>query len=141
MSSEPSPPALPSRCPTCGATVRSDVAWCTQCYSALLPEPDEPQPGRHARRDDEGRVDAGQDHQPPCDADRAVAPGEPADPAEVERLAAQMLAQLAAQPDELRGLTSRLPATAATRGLAVAAVILVGSAVVLALMFVVGSVL
>jgi hypothetical protein len=129
--------------------VRSDVSWCTQCYSALLPEPDgRPQP---EDRDDAGpddaatgdiRPDAEQEQLPGHEREgRQGRPGEPVDQAEVERLAAQMLAQLADQPDELRGLTSRLPATAATRGLAVAAVILVGSAVVLALMFVVGSVL
>jgi hypothetical protein len=117
-------PALPSTCPACGATVRSDVSWCTQCYTSLLSEPDVP---------------------PPHEVEDEVRPDVPqatsADPDEVERLAAQMLAQLAAQPDELHSLTSRLPSSPATRALAVAAVIVVGSALVLLLMFVVGAAL
>jgi hypothetical protein len=124
MGSEAGGPALPSTCPTCGATVRSDVSWCTQCYTPLLPEPDEPPT-----------------HDVEDDALPDVPQATSADPAEVERLAAQMLAQLAAQPDELHSLTSRLPSTAATRALAVAAVIVVGSALVLLLMFVVGTAL
>jgi hypothetical protein len=124
MGSETDGPALPSTCPTCGATVRSNVSWCTQCYTPLLAEPDVP---------------------PPHEVEDDVRPDLPqatsADPAEVERLAAQMLAQLAAQPDELHSLTSRLPSTAATRALAVATVIVVGSALVLLLMFLVGTVL
>jgi hypothetical protein len=130
VSSEAGGPTLPSTCPACGATVRSDVTWCTQCYTPLLPDPVEPaQPGGEAGKEveDEVRPDA--------------QPGTKADPAEVERLAAQMLAELAATPDELHGLTSRLPSTAATRALAVAAVIVVGSALVLLLMFLVGTAL
>lgn len=129
MTSEPSHPTLPSTCPSCGATVRSDVSWCTQCYAPLLQEPDaQPSQDEQAR----GMPDE----------DRSLAePEHPVDAAEVDRLAAQMLAQLAAQPDELRGLTSRLPSAAATRALAVAAVIVVGSGLVLAVMFVVGSAL
>jgi len=129
---------LPSRCPACGATVRSDVAWCTQCYTSLLPAPDAPPPPEDLE------VDAPAEARPdgPHDAhDRPGRPGGPTDPAEVERLAAQMLAQLAAAPDELHSLTSRLPSSTATRALAVAAVIVVGSALVLALMFVLGTAL
>jgi hypothetical protein len=134
MSSEARGPALPSTCPTCGATVRSDVAWCTQCYTPLLQEPDAPsqpgdQPGDQPGEAVEDEVRPG------------ARPATKADPAEVERLAAQMLAELAARPDELHALTSRLPSTAATRLLAVAAVIVVGSALVLLLMFLVGTAL
>jgi hypothetical protein len=130
MSSEAGGPALPPTCPACGATVRSDVSWCTQCYAPLLREPDEPpQPRRGSGEEVEADVRPG------------TQPGTKADPAEVERLAAQMLAQLAATPDELHGLTSRLPSTAATRALAVAGVIVVGSALVLLLMYLVGTAL
>jgi hypothetical protein len=130
VNSEAGGPALPSTCPTCGATVRSDVSWCTQCYTPLLPQPDEPpQPGGEPGEDVEDEARPG------------AQPGAKADPAEVERLAAQMLAELAATPDDLHGLTSHLPSTAATRALAVAAVIVVGSALVLLLMFLVGTAL
>ena len=129
MTSEPSRPTLPSTCPACGATVRTDVSWCTQCYTTLLQEPDEQPP-----QDEQAQ---GMPDEDPSLAE----PEHPVGAAEVDRLAAQMLAQLAAQPDELRGLTSRLPSTTATRALAVAAVIVVGSGLVLALMFIVGSAL
>jgi hypothetical protein len=130
VNSEAGGPALPSTCPTCGATVRSDVSWCTQCYTPLLPEPDEPPaPASEPAEEAEQHLRPG------------VQPGTKADPAEVERLAAQMLAELAATPDELHGLTSHLPSTAATRALAVAGVIVVGSALVLLLMFLVGTAL
>jgi hypothetical protein len=96
----------------------------------LLPQPDEPpQPGGEPGEDVEDEARPG------------AQPGAKADPAEVERLAAQMLAELAAAPDELHGLTSRLPSTAATRALAVAAVVVVGSVLVLLLMFLVGTAL
>jgi len=147
VTSEPSRSPLPPRCPTCGATVRSDVSWCTQCYSPLVQEPDERPQGDarvDARRDDALTGDVGPEAQQgrsQREREGRAGPSEPVDPAEVERLAAQMLAQLAAEPDDLHAVTSRLPSTRATRALAVAAVIVVGSALVLALMFVVGSAL
>jgi hypothetical protein len=134
MSSEAGGPALPSTCPTCGATVRSDVTWCTQCYTSLLAEPEQqPQPQRQPQGEPGTEVE---DQVPP-----GARPGTTADPAEVERLAAQMLAELAGRPDGLHGLASHLPSTTATRALAVAVVIVVGSALVLLLMFLVGTAL
>lgn len=35
--------AIPPRCPSCGALVRADAPWCTQCFFDLRPAP-EPQP-------------------------------------------------------------------------------------------------
>jgi hypothetical protein len=112
--------ALPPTCPACGANVRADVTWCTQCYAPLTAptvraeEPAEEQPA--------GPV-----------------PPQAADPDEVGRLADQMLAQLAAQRDELPGLVSRLPATPAARAVLVTVLVVVGAALVLLLMFVAGS--
>jgi hypothetical protein len=71
----------------------------------------------------------------------AAASGRTADPAEVERLAEQMLAKLAVERDDVHGLASRVPRTAGARALLVTLVIVVGSALVLLAMFVLGSVL
>ena len=62
------------------------------------------------------------------------------DPAEVDRLAEQMLAQLAAEREELPGLVSRMPTTPGARALLVTVVIVGGAALVLLLMFVLGSI-
>jgi hypothetical protein len=51
-----------------------------------------------------------------------------------------MLAQLAVERDQLTGLTSRLPSTPGGRAALVAAVILLGSGVILLLMFVLGAI-
>jgi hypothetical protein len=59
----------------------------------------------------------------------------------VERVAEQMLAQLAVDRDEVRGLASRLPDTPGARALLIALVILGVTAVIVLLMFLVGSLL
>jgi hypothetical protein len=107
--------ALPPTCPACGATVRADVSWCTQCYAPL-------------RQPRETAVDV------PEEA------GGTASSADAERLAEQMLAQLAVERDELTGLTSRLPSTPGGRAALVAAVILLGTGVILLLMYVLGAI-
>lgn len=130
--------AQPSICPACGASVRADVPWCTQCYAPLRPERAATPPGA-AEVDAASRtVDVGDpDTAGVVDATRpqegAAAPGE------VERLADQMLAELAAQRDDVHGLASRLPSTPTGRAAVVAVVALVGTALVLLLMFVLGS--
>jgi hypothetical protein len=118
----------PSKCPSCGATVRSDVAWCTQCYASLRPEK-------------EGPGDVAGPTTDPAEPRRTTDPVEPrraADPAEIERVAEQMLAELSVQQDEVRGLASRLPASPATRTLLVVGVIVVVTAVIVLLMFLIG---
>jgi hypothetical protein len=146
------PPAeQPPTCPSCGATVRADVPWCTQCYAPLRPE------GTVSPGDDlppadlTGAVDVGD----PDSADvRAAGSAEPAsgdvdatgapasrtaDPQELERVADQMLAELAGSRDEVRGLAARLPSTPAGRAALVAAVVVAGTALALIVMFVLGS--
>jgi hypothetical protein len=127
---------LPPACPSCGAAVRGDVSWCTQCYAPLR-EPARPPAG------DVGATAA--DAGPPPEALHDTEPtaarsGGTADPAEVERLAEQMLAKLAVERDDVHGLASRVPRTAGARALLVTLVIVVGSAIILLLMFVLGSV-
>ena len=132
--------ALPPTCPACGATVRADVSWCTQCYAPLR------QP-RDAVADVPGDVPDGSSVPQPVSnetlgqdrADAAVQGGT-ASRAEAEQLAEQMLAQLAVERDQLTGLTSRLPSTPGGRAALVAAVILLGSGVILLLMFVLGAI-
>jgi hypothetical protein len=142
---------LPSACPSCGAAVRGDVSWCTQCYAPLR---EEQKPTREPTGDvgptdlgptvvDPGPTAAGAGSRP--EAVRETPPatstsGRTADPAEVERLAEQMLAKLATERDDVHGLASRVPRTAGARALLVTLVIVVGSALVLLLMFVLGSV-
>jgi len=137
---------LPPACPSCGAAVRGDVSWCTQCYTPLR-EGQEPtceptgdvgptvvEPGSTA-------IDAGSRAEAVRESPPATAvSGRTADPAEVERLAEQMLAKLAVERDDVHGLASRVPRTAGARALLVTLVIVVGSALVLLLMFVLGSV-
>lgn len=131
---------LPEVCPSCGASVRSDVPWCTQCYASLRPPPDaesEPEP-RTSSAGDPGAEATRESGDP---ADDTLAGSRATDPAEVERVAEQMLAQLAVDRDEVRGLASRLPDTPGARALLIALVILGVTAVIVLLMFLVGSLL
>jgi hypothetical protein len=134
---EQSRDALPSTCPACGARVRAGAPWCTQCYAPLRPGAvDEPtSAGRPAGPDE--RAEDDEPVAPPRVADPATA----ADPAEVERVAAQMLAELAAGRDEVRGLSSRLPSSPGARAALVAVVIVVATALLLLVMLVLGSLL
>ena len=121
---EPTRGVLPAVCPACGATVRADVSWCTQCYAPLRPTEGDPE----------------QRPEVPVPT-RTADPANPADPAEVERLADQMLASLAAERDDLPGLASRLPTTPLARAALVTGVIAGGAALLVLLMFVLGSIL
>jgi hypothetical protein len=131
MNGEPPRDGLPATCPSCGATVRADVSWCTQCYAPLRAsqEPGDPQPEHPAA--DASTADA---------ASATTRPGRTADRAEVDRLAEQMLAQLAAERDDLPGLASRMPRTPGARAVLVTLVIVGGVALVLLLMFVLGTI-
>jgi hypothetical protein len=111
--------------------VRSDVPWCTQCYAALKPkEPEEP-----LARQAPAQVADGREGDEPArqGAHRTT------DPAQVERMAEQMLAELAATRDEVRGMASRLPSSRGARAALVAVVIVGVTAVIVLLMFVLGS--
>ena len=110
------------RCPACAATLRAGSDWCTLCYADLRPTPppapvpaaprtSAPAPrrarGKHARRD--------------------PAYEEPSsNPDEVEALANQMLAELAAA--ESKNLLGPIAGTVDTTGKR--AVLMVGGAVV-----------
>ncbi|HET8614056.1 MAG TPA: hypothetical protein VFL94_00925 [Actinomycetales bacterium] len=113
---------LPPDCPSCGATVRSDVPWCTQCYAPLRPRESSPQGGSDGVDDD-------------ATARRAQ------DPVEVERVAEQMLAELTASRSEVQGWAARLPSSPGTRMVLLAVVIVVVTALIVLLMFLVGSAL
>ncbi len=159
----------PSTCPSCGATVRADVPWCTQCYAELRPERTQP-PASVAPGDDQGPHDdqaraadlsepggagvhsthpaAPQVTDPyhldpratgPRHLDPSAAAAQVTGPQDVERLADQMLAELAGQRDEVQGLAARLPSTPAGRTALVAVVIVAGTALALLVMFVLGS--
>lgn len=137
MTEEPGT-AQPSTCPACGAGVRADVPWCTQCYAPLRPERTTPTQGAVEVDEASRTVDVGDpDSAGFVDATRPQAAS--AAPEEVERLADQMLAELAAQRDDVHGLVSRLPSTRGGRAALVTVVVLVGTALVLLLMFVLGS--
>lgn len=62
-----------------------------------------------------------------------------ADAREVDRLADQMLAELAAQRDDVHGLSARLPSSRGARAALVALVVAVGTALIVLAMFVLGS--
>jgi len=167
---EQQPQTTPSTCPSCGASVRADVPWCTQCYASLLPEqgggpgaaPDagptsgptagpavqhtgEPAVERDVERDvehgaepDIGRDEAGalSGVEPP--AGRAGLQSQEPSP-DVDRLADQMLARLAAERDEVQGLASRLPSSPGGRTVLVAVALVGLMALALLVMFVLGS--
>jgi hypothetical protein len=171
---EQQPQTTPSTCPSCGASVRADVPWCTQCYASLLPEqgggpgaaPDagpavqhtgepavepavqptgEPAVERDVERDvehgaepDIGRDEAGalSGVEPP--AGRAGPQSQEPSP-DVDRLADQMLARLAAERDEVQGLASRLPSSPGGRTVLVAVALVGLMALALLVMFVLGS--
>ena len=133
----PNPPR-PTHCPQCSAVVRGDVPWCLACYTPLVtapdPEPDpEPDPAPHL----EPPPEIEPRHSP--DADRAADADPPPGP-DVDALAEQLLAELAA-----RGATptwSRwLPSTGAGRASLIAALLAGCSAVLLSAMSLVGLVL
>jgi hypothetical protein len=133
--------ALPPNCPACGATVRGDVSWCTQCYAPLRRPPETVADVPERVADDSApRAPAWAEATGP-DGVRTTVQGGPASRADAERVAEQMLAQLSVERDELTGLTARLPSTKGGRAALVATVIVLGTGVVLMLMFVLGALL
>lgn len=132
---------LPAACPSCGTRVRGDVDWCSQCFAPLRPAASTTEPA--------DPVDAADpvDPTPPADATRSVDPApstgrsRPTDPAEVERVAAEMLARLAGDRDDVHSLSARIPTGAGTRAVLVTVVVVAGTAALLALMWLVGSLL
>jgi hypothetical protein len=118
--------------------VRADVPWCTQCYAPLRPERAAAPQGATDVEPASTTVDVG-DPDSAGVGDATHSQASPNASAEVERLAEQMLAELAAQRDDVHGLASRLPSTSAGRAALVAVVALVGTALVLLVMFVLGS--
>ena len=128
------PRSRPVHCPQCAATVRGDVPWCLACYTpfAADPTPDLAGPKPHAEPD----------AAPTAERDAQPNPGSGADPAgipDVDALAEQLLAELAASRD--RPTLGRLPATGAGRAAALAGLLTACSAVLLLAMSLVGLVL
>ncbi len=109
---------LPSACPSCGATVRTAVPWCLQCYAPLRPTSSQPQPAPE---------------EPPAAVEQPLAePAQPSVPgaqdarspaADVERLTDQLFAELATSSKVLPSWWSRLPTTSTGRTLWVAGAI------------------
>src|SRR5690242_5047184 len=91
--------AMPQTCPSCGATVRNDVPWCLQCYADLRPKPEpvpppvDPVP---ARQDEDGGSQGA----------AVVPPAQAVDPAQAERLADELVAQLAREDSKMPGWQS-----------------------------------
>lgn len=119
---ETSAPSRPT-CPHCGATVHVGMTWCTLCYRPL-DTPDGPDAADEADApDDADALDEGDDSAERDDSDegddgdahRDEAARHVAPPPDVEALADQMLARLAASADAPLGdglgdrLSSRVP--------------------------------
>ncbi len=150
-----STPDLPTACPSCGAAVRTAVAWCTLCYSSLVPVPvpvptgatqvavggpgtaGEPAPiprrGRHSRDVDDERVD-GEPADTGADVDTAV----PTSEADVELMAAGLLAELAATRDPQPAWMQRLPSSTGGRVALIGGAVAVGTLLLVAAMSLIG---
>jgi hypothetical protein len=127
--------AMPQTCPSCGATVRNDVPWCLQCYADLrpkaapapAPEPASPHAPRHAQPVADGGA---LDEPEPAGGTPALA----VDPAQAERLANELVAQLAREDSKMPGWQSRLPTSSSGKAMVAAgAVVLAGVVVLVAL--------
>jgi hypothetical protein len=124
MSAETMPEtANPRTCPSCGATVLNDVPWCLQCYADLRPAPSPPARPRPQEPSLAADAHAGDE---PADApdsagapDAVGAPGAPLRREDAERLADELVAQLARQDGRTPDWQSRLPSTSTGKALAV----------------------
>ena len=143
-----SAPVLPTACPSCGAAVRTAVAWCGLCYAPLLPVPTsaapvavvepitarvpEPAPrrGRHSRDEDHERVVADDG----ADVDTAAPPLD----ADVDLVADRLLAELAATRDPQPAWMQRLPSSTGGRVALIGGAVAVGTLVLVAAMSVIG---
>lgn len=116
----------PATCPSCGATVRTDVSWCGLCYAALGPE-----------------VSADEPAAPPtsvADPAAGAASSEGSAP-DVEAIADRLLAELAASRDPAPSWVGRLPQSAAGKAGLIAAGAVIGALVLVAAMSLLGLVL
>jgi hypothetical protein len=131
----------PTHCRACGAAVRQDVPWCLQCYASLAQEPAaRPSPARPAQqtRSDDEPVAAS----PRRVGRHAALPAEPeARTDDVEVIAAQMLAQLAAADSGTPTWTSRLPSSSTGKVALIAGLGAAGAVLVLGVLAIVGALL
>ena len=119
-------PLYPAACPSCGAAVRSDVAWCTLCYASLLPQPEpEPEPEPEVEPEQAAGV------APPQ-------PDEPDEPAAPDVVVQRLLAELAATRDPQPAWMSRLPQGRAGKAIVMIAGGTVASLLLLAVMALIG---
>ena len=143
-----SAPDLPTACPSCGATVRTAVAWCGLCYAALVPAPapaaqvvlveavlerlpeQAPRRGRHSRDEDRERVTADVG----ADVDTVV----PASDADVDLVADRLLAELAATRDPQPAWMQRLPSSTGGRVALIGGAVAVGTLLLVAAMSLIG---
>ena len=143
-----SAPDLPTACPSCGAAVRTAVAWCGLCYAALVPAPaaaaqvalvapvteripeQAPRRGRHSRDEDHER--AGADTGP--DVDTAVPPSD----ADADLVADRLLAELAATRDPRPAWMERLPSSTGGRVALIGGGVAVGTLLLVAAMSLIG---
>ncbi len=143
-----SAPDLPTACPSCGAAVRTAVAWCGLCYAALVPSPaaavqvtvvdpvterlpeQAPHRGRHSRDEDLDRVSADLG----ADVDTAV----PSSAADADLVADRLLAELAATRDPQPAWLQRLPSSTGARVALIAGAVAVGTVVLVAAMSLIG---
>lgn len=156
---------LPERCPVCGAAVRSSVDWCTQCYAPLRPAAGEREPdgadghlvgddmteaGDDAVAGTEVGAGAGIDTHGDQGADGAAdaslgdsshmaTAGTAQARQEAERVAEQMLAQLAAEPDPVRSWAAKVEAAPGGKVGAIVMLAVAATLVLLAVMYLVGS--
>ena len=111
-------------CPSCGAAVLTGMSWCTLCYASLVPPPPVPAP-----------VSA---PSPAADGRPADAPTSDLEPADVEVIAARLLAELAATPDPNAGWTTHLPRSSGAKAAVIIGGAVVGSLVLVVLMALLG---
>ena len=136
-----SAPDLPTACPSCGAAVRTAVAWCGLCYAALVPAPAAepvteriperaPRRGRHSRDEDHERAGADTG----LDVDTALPPSD----ADADLVADRLLAELAATRDPQPAWMERLPSSTGGRVALIGGGVAVGTLLLVAAMSLIG---
>lgn len=113
----------PTSCPSCGATVRRNLPWCSQCYASL-------------QQSAEGESPVGP---PESDVPQSDVPQDP--PPDVDALATWLIAELAAADAPQPAWWQHLPQSPAAKSVWVAGGVVVLVGVLLALMGLLGLVL
>lgn len=131
----------PTACPSCGTTVRADVSWCTLCYASLVPEvpalPLAP-PASDVPVSDFQVSDTQVSVVPDRDVPAAAVANSGSPASDVDVVAGQLLAELAASREPEPGWMRRLPKTPGGRAVAIVGGAVAASLLLLVLMTLLG---